>query len=357
MTEQSMDLQAALDLADEVSPDPTRAHAALTRLRDELAVRMGGVLMVGDPPLETFITEWITRGPGSMVQLERRGLSQYPDWAEPLTVYLRPSSQADAAAGAAPNEEAAPAPADALSRGFWVTGLTPYQFAVKMLEMGEGTVRAVQEALAFVLPAAAESVDMEQFRELAQQWARKNPNWVAEVLTGESWQQWRADNPGQVAAIAAATADIKQQARELLAAEWVRDSHNFTARLIRDGKLDGPQVSGTRDVDRAVRAIAAALASRAHTPAKHHAALQRIGTALGLPAGSDLHTECVPAIEVLRATAAAPAEWQPNDADVLAWRDRYDLDGALTLTEAATAIDDARSLHMLAAAQAPGGAT
>lgn len=105
-------------------------------------------------------------------------------------------------------------------------------------------------------------------------------------------------------------ADIKQQARELLANEWVRDSHNFTARLIRDGKLDGPEVpiGGTRDMDRAVRAIVAALESQSQAAAEHHAALQRIGTALGLPAGSDLHAECVPAIEALRAAAAVLAE-------------------------------------------------
>ncbi|PPU15545.1 hypothetical protein XacyCFBP2565_06895 [Xanthomonas arboricola pv. corylina] len=32
----------------------------------------------------------------------------------------------------------------------------------------------------------------------------------------------------------------------------------------------------------------------------YHAALQRIGSALGLPAGSDLTTQCIPAIEELR---------------------------------------------------------
>jgi len=51
--------------------------------------------------------------------------------------------------------------------------------------------------------------------------------------------------------------------------------------------------------------------------------------------------------------AAVPDGWSPSDAEVRAWRDRYDLDGALTLSEARTAIDDARSLHMLAAAPAP----
>lgn len=36
----------------------------------------------------------------------------------------------------------------------------------------------------------------------------------------------------------------------------------------------------------------------------HGEALQRIGTALGLPAGADLHTECVPAIKALSAELA-----------------------------------------------------
>jgi hypothetical protein len=39
-------------------------------------------------------------------------------------------------------------------------------------------------------------------------------------------------------------------------------------------------------------------------PSEHHAALQRIGEALGLPAGADLHAMCLPAIEGLKASAA-----------------------------------------------------
>lgn len=38
-----------------------------------------------------------------------------------------------------------------------------------------------------------------------------------------------------------------------------------------------------------------------------HAALQRIGTALGLPAGTDLTTACVPAIQALRTGPTGPA--------------------------------------------------
>ncbi|WP_439444501.1 hypothetical protein ABWU93_11655 [Xanthomonas translucens pv. translucens] len=40
MADQPMDLQASLALADEVSPDPARAHAALVCLRDAVAARV-----------------------------------------------------------------------------------------------------------------------------------------------------------------------------------------------------------------------------------------------------------------------------------------------------------------------------
>lgn len=45
---------------------------------------------------------------------------------------------------------------------------------------------------------------------------------------------------------------------------------------------------------------------RADLPADYHAALQRVGTALGLAPGSDTTTACVPAIAAPRATQPAP---------------------------------------------------
>lgn len=101
MRDEPMDLQQALALADEVSPDPARAHAALSCLRDELAVRTGGVLMFGEPPVETIVTEWITRLPACGVQVERLALRDYPDWAEHLAAILtRPREVATPGAGA-----------------------------------------------------------------------------------------------------------------------------------------------------------------------------------------------------------------------------------------------------------------
>jgi hypothetical protein len=45
--------------------------------------------------------------------------------------------------------------------------------------------------------------------------------------------------------------------------------------------------------------------------------------------------------------ASVAGEWQPSLADVEAWRERNDLEGVLSHSGALTAIDDARSLHLL----------
>jgi hypothetical protein len=51
--------------------------------------------------------------------------------------------------------------------------------------------------------------------------------------------------------------EIEKRAREILAAEYERDSRNFTARRIRSGR----QWAHECDVDRALRAIVTALSS------------------------------------------------------------------------------------------------
>jgi hypothetical protein len=52
--------------------------------------------------------------------------------------------------------------------------------------------------------------------------------------------------------------DIEKTARELLAAEWERDSRGFTARAIRDSRPP----SGEAEFERAIRAIVAALSQQ-----------------------------------------------------------------------------------------------
>lgn len=68
------------------------------------------------------------------------------------------------------------------------------------------------------------------------------------------------------------------------------------------------------------------------TEANYHRALQRVGHALGLPVGSDLLSECVPAIEALRRAALslpdAETHWLYNEyrdgTDAYVLRSDYD---------------------------------
>lgn len=73
-----------------------------------------------------------------------------------------------------------------------------------------------------------------------------------------------------------------------------------------------------------VRAIEAAVLAADHRHKKdamcyqHAEALQRIATALGLVAGSDLHVDCLSAIERLK--AAPPKQTVPTAKGIYAWR-------------------------------------
>ncbi|MGQ5267682.1 hypothetical protein [Xanthomonas arboricola] len=88
--------------------------------------------------------------------------------------------------------------------------------------------------------------------------------------------------------------EIEKRARELLADEYERaGSRAFAAGL----RACTPEEVGDRDTARALAAIVMALTVQ---EGMYHAALQRIGYALGLPVGSDLTTQCIPAIEAMR---------------------------------------------------------
>ncbi|WP_126965797.1 hypothetical protein [Xanthomonas arboricola] len=142
--------------------------------------------------------------------------------------------------------------------------------------------------------------------------------------------------------------EIEKRARELLAVEWEKDGRIFTAQSIRDNTAPVDDYDCARVIQRqrSIRAIIAALSAApqglpasleqaardalpfvAYAYAKgmdgaeeagraietalggmpeqqgegaYHQALQQIGYALGLPAGSDLTTQCIPAIEAMR---------------------------------------------------------
>ncbi|MBB3806397.1 hypothetical protein FHR51_002549 [Xanthomonas arboricola] len=61
-------------------------------------------------------------------------------------------------------------------------------------------------------------------------------------------------------------------------------------------------VAGAEEAGRAIETALADMPKEQGEGAYHHA-LQRIGGAIGLPAGSDLTTQCIPAIEAMRRDA------------------------------------------------------
>jgi len=141
--------------------------------------------------------------------------------------------------------------------------------------------------------------------------------------------------------------DIEQRARELLAAEYVKEGrmasaqetmsghdlqahaeyiairaivvalsqqqgapHGYSLPLAEAARDALPFVAyayskGVARAEEAGRAIETALADmpKGQGEGAYHHALQRIGGALGLPAGSDLTIQCIPAIEAMRRDA------------------------------------------------------
>ncbi|MFS8372408.1 hypothetical protein JH314_08260 [Xanthomonas campestris] len=76
-------------------------------------------------------------------------------------------------------------------------------------------------------------------------------------------------------------------------AEAARDALPFVAYAYSKG------VAGAEDAGRAIETALGGMPEQQGEGA-YHQALQQIGYALGLPAGSDLTTQCIPAIEAMR---------------------------------------------------------
>ncbi|USJ00876.1 hypothetical protein MUG10_01010 [Xanthomonas prunicola] len=90
--------------------------------------------------------------------------------------------------------------------------------------------------------------------------------------------------------------EIEKRAREGLPAslkQAARDALPFVAYAYSKG------VAGAEEAGRAIETALGGMPEQQGEGA-YHQALQQIGYALGLPAGSDLTTQCIPAIEAMR---------------------------------------------------------
>uniref|UniRef100_UPI003F7F6A85 hypothetical protein n=1 Tax=Xanthomonas sp. 0924 TaxID=2835534 RepID=UPI003F7F6A85 len=93
--------------------------------------------------------------------------------------------------------------------------------------------------------------------------------------------------------------EIEKRAREGLPAnlkQAARDALPFVAYAYSKG------VAGAENAGRAIETALGGMPEQQGEGA-YHQALQQIGYALGLPAGSDLTTQCIPAIEAMRRDA------------------------------------------------------